>query len=75
MAFGFIGVVSTLWAEWGASPNHKYRFEVSADWKRIVKLWIGPVDVADRDPVKDAERLAKKAKEVVEAFLREALGD
>jgi hypothetical protein len=33
-----------------------------------------PVDVADRDPIKEAERLAKKAKEAVEV-LREELGD
>jgi hypothetical protein len=38
------------------------------------RLWISPVDVADRDPVNDAERLAKKAKEPVEDFLREELG-
>jgi hypothetical protein len=63
-----------VWAEREAAPKHKYRFEVSADWKRIGKLWVTPVDVADGDPAKDAERLAKKAKEAVEEFLREELG-
>jgi hypothetical protein len=53
--------------------KYKYRFEVSADCRRIGNLWIAPVDVADRDPIKDAERLAKKAKEAVEV-LREELG-
>jgi hypothetical protein len=46
--------------------KYKYRFEVSADCRRIGNLWIAPVDVADRDPIKEAERLAKKAKEAVE---------
>lgn len=63
-----------VWAEREAAPKHKYRFEVSADWNQIGKLWILPVDVADGDPVKHAERLAKKAKEAVEEFLREELG-
>jgi hypothetical protein len=63
-----------VWAEREAVPKHKYRFEVSTDWKQIGKLWISPVDVADRDPVNDAERLAKKAKEAVEEFLRAAPG-
>ena len=54
----------------GPRRKHKYWFEVSANWKQIGKLWISPVDVADRDPVKDAEQLAKKAKEAVEEFLR-----
>jgi hypothetical protein len=62
-----------VWAEREAAPKHKYRFEVSADWKPIGKLWISPVDVADGDPVKDAERFAKKAREAVEEFLREEL--
>jgi hypothetical protein len=47
-----------VWAEREAAPKHKYRFEVSADWNQIGKLWILPVDVADGDPVKHAERLA-----------------
>jgi hypothetical protein len=47
-----------VWAEREAAPKHKYRFEVSADWKSIGKLWISPVDVADGYSVKDAERLA-----------------
>jgi hypothetical protein len=63
-----------VWAEREAAPKHKYRFEVSADCRRIGNLWIAPVDVADRDPIKEAERLAKKAKEAVEV-LREELGD
>jgi hypothetical protein len=54
--------------------KYKYRFEVSADCRSIGNLWIAPVDVADRDPIKEAERLAKKAKEAVEV-LREELGD
>src|SRR5262249_11551586 len=45
-----------VWAEREAAPKHKYRFEVSTDWKQIGKLWISPVDVADRDPVNDAEQ-------------------
>ena len=61
-------------AEREAAPKHKYRFEVSADWRQIGKLWISRVDVADKDPVKDAERFAKQAKEAVEEFLREELG-
>jgi hypothetical protein len=36
-----------VWAEREAAPKHKYRFEVSADWKPIGKLWISPVDVFD----------------------------
>ncbi len=63
-----------VWAEREAAPKHKYRFQVSADCRRIGNLWIAPVDVADRDPIKEAERLAKKAKEAVEV-LREELGD
>ena len=35
-----------VWAEREAAPKHKYRFEVSADWRQIGKLWISPVDVA-----------------------------
>jgi hypothetical protein len=50
-----------VWAEREAAPKHKYRFEVSADWKPIGKLWISPVDVADGYSVKDAERLATGA--------------
>jgi hypothetical protein len=50
-----------MWAEREAAPKHKYRFEVSADWKPIGKLWISPVDVADGYSVKDAERLATGA--------------
>jgi hypothetical protein len=64
-----------VWAEREAAPKHKYRFEVSADWNQIGRLWILPVDVADGDPVKHAERLAKKAKEAVEEFLRSAADD
>ena len=63
-----------VWAEREAAPKHKYRFEVSADWRQIGKLWISRVDVADKDPVKDAARFAKQAKEAVEEFLREELG-
>jgi hypothetical protein len=57
-----------VWAGWEAAPKQKYRFEVSTDWKQIGRLWTSPVDVADRDPVNDAERLAKKVD-----FLREEL--
>jgi len=35
---------------------------------------ISRVDIADKDPVKDVERFAKQAKEAVEEFLREELG-
>jgi len=63
-----------VWAEREAAPKHKYRFEVSADWNQIGKLWILPADVAHGDPVQHAERLAKKAKEAVEEFLCEELG-
>ncbi len=31
-----------VWAEREAAPKHKYRFEVSADWRQIGKLWISP---------------------------------
>jgi hypothetical protein len=62
-----------VWAEREAAPKHKYRFEVSADWKPIGKLWISPVDVADGYSVKDAQRLAQRAKQAVEEFLREEL--
>jgi hypothetical protein len=58
-----------VWAERGTSPNHKYRFEVSDDWEQIGKLSIWPDDLAAGDPVKDAERFAKKARGVVEEFL------
>jgi hypothetical protein len=54
--------------------NHRHQRRLSADCRRIGNLWIAPVDVADRDPIKEAERLAKKAKEAVEV-LREELGD
>ena len=63
-----------VWAEREAAPKHKYRFEVSADWRQIGKLLISRVDIADKDPVKDVERFAKQAKEAVEEFLREELG-
>jgi hypothetical protein len=59
-----------VWAEREVPPNHKYRFEVSSDWKQIGKLWMSPVDVAGGDRVKDAERFAKKARGAVEEFLR-----
>ena len=58
-----------VWAEREVAPNHKYRFEISADWKQIGRLWMSPVDVASTDPVKDAERFAKKARGAVEEFL------
>jgi hypothetical protein len=59
-----------VWAEREVPPNHKYRFEVCADWKQIGKARMWPVDVvADGDPAKDAERFAKKAREAVEQFL------
>jgi hypothetical protein len=45
--------------------KYKYRFEVSADCRRIGNLWIAPVDVADRDPIKDAERLARRQKKLL----------
>ena len=45
----------------GGRAETKYRFEVSADWNPIGKLWISPVDVADGYSVKDAERLATGA--------------
>ena len=56
--------------ERGASPNHKYPFEVSDDWEQTGKLSIWPDDLAAGDPVKDAERFARKARGVVEEFLR-----
>jgi hypothetical protein len=34
-----------VWAEREVAPNHKYRFEISADWKQIGKLWMSPVDI------------------------------
>ena len=59
------------------TANHKYRFEVSDDWKQIGKFWMSPVDVVGADPVKDAERFAKRARGAVEEFLlleREGFG-
>jgi hypothetical protein len=29
-----------VWAEREVAPNHKYRFEVSADWKQIGRFWM-----------------------------------
>ena len=43
-----------MWAEREVAPNHRYRFEVSADWKQIGRFWMSPVDVAGADAVKDA---------------------
>ena len=59
-----------MWAERDVAPNHKYRFEVSPDWKQIGKFWMSAVDVPGGDPIRDAERFAKKAWAVVEEFLR-----
>ncbi len=58
-----------MWAEREVAPNHRYRFEVSADWKQIGRFWMSPVDVAGADAAKDAERFAKKARGAVEEFL------
>ena|SRR5262249_48545381 len=41
-----------VWAEREVAPNHRYRFEVSADWKQIERFCMSPVDVAGADALR-----------------------
>src|SRR6266446_3867151 len=57
-----------VFAERQTAPNYGYLFEVSADWKRIVRcVHISAIGGDSDNP--DAERFEKDARHAVEEFL------
>jgi hypothetical protein len=59
-----------VFAEQQTVPNYGYLFEVSADWKRIVRCaHISAIGGDSDNPDGDAQLLEKDARQAVEEFL------